>query len=484
MLLPAHALAHPRPKGQGKPQAGWADSFAISAAASYNRPMSFTAIILAAGKGSRMRSARPKVLHMIAGQPMLAFVLDAARAAGASQLIPVIRPDMPELADWLGDIEPAIQPEQRGTGDAAACALGLIGVPDQPVLILYGDTPLVQADTLVRMAAAINDGADICVLGFETDRPDGYGRLVTGPDGQLLDIVEQADASPAQQAITLCNGGLMAVRGDRLAGLLGQLGNDNAQGEFYLTDLVRLARAEKMAALWQLASADEVIGVNSRAELAAAETVMQNRLRSAAMEAGVTLTDPSSVFLSADTKLAADTLIEPSVIIGPSVSIGAGCHIKAFSHIEGAEIGPNCQIGPFARLRPGSRLDEGARIGNFVETKQASIGSGAKINHLSYIGDAGIGDGANIGAGTITCNYDGFGKYKTLIGAGAFIGSHTALVAPVSIGARAIIGAGSVITSDVPDNALSLGRADQQTRPGGAGRFRDRQQKKSGRASR
>jgi bifunctional UDP-N-acetylglucosamine pyrophosphorylase/glucosamine-1-phosphate N-acetyltransferase len=444
--------------------------------------MSFTAIILAAGKGSRMQSTRPKVMHSLAGRPMLAFVLDAAHAAGAAQMIPVIGPDVPELAEWLGDLTPAIQPEQRGTGDAVRAALPLIADRNLPVLILYGDTPLVRADRLAQLAAAIAAGADICVLGFESDRPDGYGRLKTDKDGQLLDIVEQADASQEEQQIRLCNGGLMAVAGLHLAGLLDGLSQNNAQAEFYLTDLVRLAREKGLQPRISMAEREELHGVNNRADLAFAEAVIQDRLRRAALAGGVSMVDPASVYLSADTRLAADITLEPNVIIGPGCSIAAGCHIKAFSHIEGAEIGPNCQIGPFARLRPGTRLAEAARIGNFVETKQAEIGSGAKINHLSYVGDAEIGAAANIGAGTITCNYDGHGKYRTLIGEQAFIGSNTALVAPVSVGARAIIGAGSVIAEDVPEAALSLARPPQENRPGAAERFRQKAQEKNQKA--
>ncbi len=444
--------------------------------------MSFTAIILAAGKGSRMQSNRPKVMHSLAGRPMLAFVLDAAHAAGAAQMIPVIGPDAPELADWLGDLTPAIQQQQRGTGDAVRAALPLIADSSLPVLILYGDTPLVRADRLAQMVAAIAGGADICVLGFETDRPDGYGRLKTDAGGQLLDIVEQADASPEEQQIGLCNGGLMAIAGPHLAGLLDGLSQDNAQAEFYLTDLVRLGREKGLQPVISMAEREELHGVNNRADLAFAEAVMQDRLRRAALAGGVSMVDPASVYLSADVRLAADITLEPNVVIGPGVSIAAGCHIKAFSHIEGAEIGPNCQIGPFARLRPGTRLAEAARIGNFVETKQASIGSGAKINHLSYVGDAEIGAAANIGAGTITCNYDGHGKYKTLIGEGAFIGSNSALVAPVSVGAGAIVGAGSVIAEDVPEAALGLARPPQENRPGAAERFRQKAQEKNQKA--
>ena len=429
-----------------------------------------------------MQSTRPKVMHSLAGRPMLAFVLDAAHAAGAAQMIPVISADSSELADWLGDLTPAIQPEQRGTGDAVQAALPMIADTALPVLILYGDTPLVRPERLAQLAAAIKGGADICVLGFETDRPDGYGRLKTDADGQLLDIVEQADASPEEQQIGLCNGGLMAVAGPHLAGLLTGLGTNNAQGEFYLTDVIKLGRETGLNCQIVMADREELHGVNNRADLAFAEAVMQDRLRRAALAGGVTMIDPASVYLSADARLASDITLEPNVVIGPGVSIAAGCHIKAFSHIEGAEIGPNCQIGPFARLRPGTRLAEAARIGNFVETKQAEIGSGAKINHLSYVGDAEIGAAANIGAGTITCNYDGHGKYRTLIGEQAFIGSNTALVAPVSIGAGAIVGAGSVITEDVPDAALGLARPSQENRPGAAERFRQKTQEKNQKA--
>jgi bifunctional UDP-N-acetylglucosamine pyrophosphorylase/glucosamine-1-phosphate N-acetyltransferase len=347
------------------------------------------------------------------------------------------------------------------------------------VLILYGDTPLLRAETLSSVARTLQDGADLVVIGFETPNPTGYGRLLLDGDGRLIGIREEKDASPEERALTLCNSGIMGFSSSKvLADLLGRIGNDNAKSEFYLTDAVALAHADGLDARIVLGQASEVLGVNSRAELAQAEAVLQRRLRAAVMANGATLIAPKTVFLSHDTRIGKDVLIEPNVIIGPGVTIDDDVTIKGFCHIEGASIGKGAIVGPFARLRPGARIAPGAHVGNFVEIKQADIGEGAKVNHLTYIGDASVGANANIGAGTITCNYDGFAKHRTEIGAGAFVGSNTSLVAPVKVGEGAYIGSGSVISKDVAPGALALTRAPQEERAGWAARARARRSRK------
>jgi bifunctional UDP-N-acetylglucosamine pyrophosphorylase/glucosamine-1-phosphate N-acetyltransferase len=350
---------------------------------------------------------------------------------------------------------------------------------DGHVLILYGDTPLLRAETIGNVRAELDAGADLVVIGFETENFTGYGRLLLDARGELVGIREEKDASPEERALTLCNSGIMGFRSGRtLLGLLGRIGNDNAKGEFYLTDAVALARRDRLEARMVLSSAEEVLGVNSRGELAEAEAVMQKRLRASVMANGATLTAPDTVFLSHDTRIGKDVVIEPHVVIGEGVTIEDGVTIRAFSHIEGARIGQGATVGPFARLRPGAHLAKGAHIGNFVEIKQSEIGEGAKINHLTYIGDASVGARANVGAGTITCNYDGFAKHRTEIGEAAFIGSNSSLVAPVTIGEGAYIGSGSVITKDVAADALALTRAPQEERQGWAAKARERRGRK------
>ena len=342
------------------------------------------------------------------------------------------------------------------------------------VLVLFGADPLIEPSTVERLLAARRDGAAVAVLGFRAPDPGLYGRLIVGSDGSLEAIVEARDASPEQLAIDLCNSGVMAIDGGRLPGLLARLGNDNAKGEYYLTDVVARVRADGLACALVEGDAEELDGVDSRADLAVAEAIMQTRLRAAAMAGGATLADPTTVYFSFDTVLGRDVTVGPSVVFGPGVTVADGAEIKAFSHIEGARVAADAVIGPFARLRPGAQIDAGARVGNFVEVKNAVLETGAKVNHLSYVGDARVGAFANVGAGTITCNYDGFAKHRTEIGAGAFIGSNTALVAPVTIGDGASIGAGSVIAKDVAADALALTRADHREIEGGADRLRRR----------
>jgi bifunctional UDP-N-acetylglucosamine pyrophosphorylase/glucosamine-1-phosphate N-acetyltransferase len=349
------------------------------------------------------------------------------------------------------------------------------------VLVLYGDTPLLRTETLNRLRRELDDGADLVVIGFEASDPTGYGRLLLDDGGTLMGIREEKDASETERALTLCNSGIMGFRsGKILADLLSRIGNANAKGEFYLTDAVALARADGLDARLVPSEGSEVLGVNSRAELAQAEAAMQARLRGEIMAGGATLIAPETVFLSHDTKVGKDVTIEPNVIIGPGVVIGDNVTIRGFCHIVGANIGANAVVGPFARLRPGTALGPKAHVGNFVEIKQAEIAEGAKVNHLTYIGDASVGARANVGAGTITCNYDGFAKHRTEIGAGAFIGSNTSLVAPVKIGEGAYIGSGSVISKDVPADALALSRAPQEERPGWAARLRKQRGRERG----
>jgi bifunctional UDP-N-acetylglucosamine pyrophosphorylase/glucosamine-1-phosphate N-acetyltransferase len=436
------------------------------------------AIILAAGKGTRMKSALPKVLHKLAGAPMIAHVLDAAQAAGVAKLALVVGPGMEEVAQAATSLdrklEVFVQPGQLGTADAVKAARQALEDFKGHVLILYGDTPLLRPETLNAVSAELAAGADLVVIGFEAENPTGYGRLLLDDRGRLIAIREEKDASETERALTLCNSGIMGFRSAKtLLGLLGRIGKNNAKGEFYLTDAVALASGDRLETRIVLSSGAEVLGVNSRAELAEAEAAMQQRLRARAMAEGATLIAPETVFLSHDTRIGKDVLIEPHVFIGERVTIADGVTIKAFSHLDGARIGEGATVGPFARLRPGANLASGAHIGNFVEIKQAEIAEGAKVNHLTYIGDASVGARANIGAGTITCNYDGFAKHRTEIGAGAFIGSNSSLVAPVKIGEGAYIGSGSVISKDVEADALALTRAPQEERKGWAARVRE-----------
>jgi bifunctional UDP-N-acetylglucosamine pyrophosphorylase/glucosamine-1-phosphate N-acetyltransferase len=433
-------------------------------------------IVLAAGEGTRMRSSVPKVLHQVCGQSLLAHVLAAAPKGKGAALAVVIGPDHQTVADEARRIRPDasifIQRERLGTAHAVLAARDAMARGADDVLVAFGDTPLISAATFERLRAPLRDGAALAVLGFRAADPTGYGRLLVEGD-QLVAIREHADASAAERAIALCNAGVMAFDGKRALGIIEKIGRGNAKGEYYLTDAVAIVREQGLGAVVIETGEDEVRGINTKAQLAEAEQVMQARLRQAALDAGVTLIAPETVYLAADTTFGRDVTIEPFVVIGPGVSIADGAVIHAFSHLVQASVGRNASVGPYARLRPGTSLGEGARVGNFVETKAAVLEAGVKVNHLTYIGDAHIGAGANIGAGTITCNYDGFDKHKTSIGAGAFIGSNSALVAPVKIGSGAYVGSGSVITQDVPDDALALGRGQQVKRDGWAQRFRE-----------
>jgi bifunctional UDP-N-acetylglucosamine pyrophosphorylase/glucosamine-1-phosphate N-acetyltransferase len=433
-------------------------------------------IVLAAGEGTRMRSSTPKVLHPVAGQSLLAHVLRAAPHGAGAALAVVIGPDHQAVVDEAKRIRPGattfVQRERLGTAHAVLAAKDVIARGADDLLIVFGDTPLISEATLERMRAPLKDGAALTVLGFRADDPTGYGRLLVEGD-QLVAIREHADASTAERAITLCNAGVMAFDGRRALEILEKIGNANAKGEYYLGDAVAIVRELGLKATVIETSEDEVRGINTKVQLAEAEQVMQARLRQAALDAGVTMIAPETVYLAADTTFGKDVTIEPFVVIGPGVTIADGAVIHAFSHIVQASIGKNASVGPYARLRPGTSLGEGARIGNFVEAKAAILEAGVKVNHLTYIGDTHIGANANIGAGTITCNYDGFHKHKTTIGAGAFVGSNSSLVAPVKIGSGAYVGSGSVITRDVPDNALAVTRGEQVTREGGASRYRE-----------
>jgi bifunctional UDP-N-acetylglucosamine pyrophosphorylase/glucosamine-1-phosphate N-acetyltransferase len=432
------------------------------------------AIVLAAGKGTRMKSALPKVLHRIAGRSMVGHVLDNLAALKIAKTAVVIAPGMDSVAKEVAPHPTAIQQDQLGTAHAAAAARNVIGKTEGTVLVLFGDSPFVTAETIGRMVAR-RESADqptVVVLGMRPNDPSGYGRLITDAEGNLSAIVEHRDADEKQRAIGLCNSGVMAIDGAKLWDLIDAIGNKNAKQEYYLTDIVGVARARAGNAVVVEAPADELIGINSRAELAAAEALCQQRLRARAFEGGVTMTDPASIFLCADTKLGQDVTIGPNVVFGPGVTVADNVEIRAFCHIEGAAIESGAIIGPYARLRPGSKIGRDAHVGNFVETKNATLGKGAKANHLTYLGDAEVGAKSNIGAGTITCNYDGFLKEKTVIGDNAFIGSNSALVAPVTIGAGAIVAAGSVITRDVEADALSVARGVQTDKPGWAAKFR------------
>jgi bifunctional UDP-N-acetylglucosamine pyrophosphorylase/glucosamine-1-phosphate N-acetyltransferase len=433
-------------------------------------------IVLAAGEGTRMRSSTAKVLHAVAGQSLLAHVLGAAPDGAGASLAVVVGPDHQSVVDEVKRARPDaatfVQHDRRGTAHAVLAAKDAIARGVDDLLVVFGDTPLISAATLDRMRAPLKNGAALTVLGFRTADPTGYGRLLV-EGGQLVAIREHAEASAAEKTITLCNAGVMAFDGRRALQILEKIGNANAKAEYYLGDAVAIVRELGLTATVIETSEDEVRGINTKAQLAEAEAAMQARLRQAALDAGVTMIAPETVYLAADTTFGSDVTIEPFVVIGPGVSIADGAVIHAFSHIVQASIGKNASVGPYARLRPGTSLGEGARIGNFVEAKAAVLEAGVKVNHLTYIGDTHIGEGANIGAGTITCNYDGFNKHKTTIGAGAFVGSNSSLVAPVKIGSGAYIGSGSVITKDVPDDALAVERSEQTARKGWAARYRE-----------
>jgi bifunctional UDP-N-acetylglucosamine pyrophosphorylase/glucosamine-1-phosphate N-acetyltransferase len=443
-------------------------------------------VVLAAGEGTRMRSSVPKVLHPVAGQSLLAHVLDAAPHGAGAALAVVIGPDHEAVADEArrarGDATIFIQRERLGTAHAVLAAREAVTRGTDDLLVVFGDTPLISAETFARLRAPLKNGAALAVLGFRAADPTGYGRLLIEGD-RLVAIREHADATATERNIMLCNAGVMAFDGKKALAILDKIGNANSKSEYYLVDAVTIVREMGLEAVVIETSEDEVRGINTKAQLAEAEAVMQARLRKAALDAGVTLIAPETVYLAADTKFGNDVTIEPFVVIGPGVSIADGAVIHSFSHIVQTTIGKKASVGPYARLRPGTSLGDGAKIGNFVETKAAHLEAGVKVNHLSYIGDATVGANSNIGAGTITCNYDGFFKHKTVIGEGAFVGTNSSLVAPVTIGNGAYIGSGSVITKDVPDDAMAIERSPQSNREGGAKRYREVKMRKKAKAA-
>lgn len=438
-------------------------------------------IVIAAGKGTRMKSALPKVLHPLASRPLIGHVLTTAQSLSPQILVAVTAPDMNDVNEVARQYVPAIgiakQVKQLGTGDAVKAAYPYLTSFQGTTLVLYGDTPLISTETLTRVLDATQT-YDIVVLGMRPSDPGAYGRLKQNSDGELEAIVEFKDATDAEKAIPLCNSGVMAIRGGRIAELVEKITNTNAKGEYYLTDIVKIGRDQGLKCGIVEAETEELLGINTREELYHSEQYLQNKLRTKAMLNGVTLLDASTVYFSADTKLGSDVTIQPHVFFGPGVIVGDNVTIRAFSHLEGCTIAKGSRIGPYARIRPGSKLGEDVHIGNFVEVKKSEVGKGAKINHLSYIGDSFVGEEANIGAGTITCNYDGFYKYETHIGKKAFIGSHTALIAPVVVGEGAIVGAGSIISHDVAPDALALTRSEQIAKPSWATAFRARMGRK------
>jgi len=438
-------------------------------------------VVLAAGKGTRMKSDLHKVLHPIAGRPMLQHLMASAAALAPERQVVVAGHGRDQLEKALGDSATlAVQDPQLGTGHAVQQAQGALAGFAGDVLILYGDVPFVRAETMERMLARLHaeDAPAVVVLGFEPADTLQYGRVIA-EQGRIVKMVEHKDATDEERSCRLCNSGLMAVRGADLFGLLEQVGNDNAQGEYYLTDIVNVANAAgKTCAVVVTDDEHEVAGINSRGELAQAEARWQERRRAAAMADGATLVAPETVWFAFDTVLGRDVTVEQNVVFGPGVTVADHVVIHAFSHLEGCTLDSGVSIGPFARLRPGARLETGSRVGNFVEVKNARLGAGAKANHLTYLGDADVGAGANIGAGTITCNYDGYFKYRTVIGERAFIGSNSALIAPIRIGADAIVAAGSAVSRDVSDGELRLVRGEQLVKPGWADRFHDAMKKK------
>ena len=435
-------------------------------------------IVLAAGEGTRMKSSLPKVLHKVAGLPLVCHVVKAVQESGQgtgkSDVALVVGRGAETVRNavekFAGPVSAFEQTERLGTAHAVLAARAAIARGYDDLLIVFGDTPLIEAQSLQAARARLAGGADIVVIGFRPANPHGYGRLIE-EGGRLTAIVEEKEATEAQKKIGFCNGGLMAVRGDHALALLDAVGNDNAKGEYYLTDIVAIAHQKGLNVAAIEVPVDNVIGINNRAELAEAEAIWQNRRRRDMMLAGVTLIAPETVFFHHDTLVEADVIIEPNVFFGPGVQVASGALIHSFTHMEGAHIGPDAEIGPFARLRPGANLGEKTKVGNFCEVKNADVKKGAKINHLTYIGDATVGSAANIGAGTITCNYDGYNKFRTEIGENAFVGSNSSLVAPVRI---AYIASGSVITSDVPADGLAFGRARQENKEGRATILREK----------
>ncbi|WP_426238369.1 bifunctional UDP-N-acetylglucosamine diphosphorylase/glucosamine-1-phosphate N-acetyltransferase GlmU [Pararhizobium sp. DWP1-1-3] len=437
------------------------------------------AIILAAGESTRMKSSMSKVLHPVAGRPMIANVVDSLVNASISSVALVLGRDAEAVQSAAArndiDMSAFLQTERLGTGHAVLAAKDAIAKGYDDILVVFGDTPLITAAPLLAARQGLADGNDVVVIGFQTADPTGYGRLLV-ENGALVAIREQKDATEEEKKITYCNGGLMAINGPKALELLGKIGNANAKGEYYLTDIVEIVRAEGGKAIAVEAPETELTGCNNRAELAMIEAIWQKRRRHELMVSGVSMIAPETVFLAFDTQIAQDVLIEPNVVFGPGVTIESGAVIHAFSHLEGARVGAEATVGPYARLRPGANLGPESKVGNFCEVKKAEIGAGAKVNHLTYIGDAFVGEKTNIGAGTITCNYDGVNKHITRIGANAFIGSNSSLVAPVSIGDGALVASGSVVTQDVPADAVAFGRARQEIKPGRAKILRERYQ--------
>ncbi len=428
-------------------------------------------VVLAAGRGTRMKSAQPKVLHKIANRSMLGHILEYTKTAGSSRNCVVVGPNMEDVAGeaavWDEHVAVAIQHEQLGTANAVDSARSCVASFEGIVVVLFGDTPLIEPETLKRLVCAVAESRSTVILGFTPDDPTGYGRLLVDDSGLVTAIREHADASDEERAIGLCNSGVLGfASGPLLFSIIDEIGNDNAQGEFYLTDVVEVGARRGIGTRFIECREDEVLGINTRAQLAQAENIFQDRLRLKAMENGATLISPKTTYFSADTETGKDVVVEPGVVFGPGVVVEDQVTIKAYSHLEGAHLRVGATVGPFARLRPGADIGEGAKVGNYVEIKNAKVEKGAKVNHLTYIGDARVGENANIGAGTITCNYDGFSKHHTDIGAGAFIGSNSALVAPVTIGDGAYVGSGSVITKNVTSGALAVGRGRQVERKG------------------
>jgi len=444
----------------------------------------FAAVILAAGEGTRLNSARPKVLHEIAGQPMICHVLDALRPLEPAETVVVVGRGMDSVAHAVAPATTVVQDPPRGTGDAVRAARSVLADREDigDILVLFGDAALLRSEAIGELLETRRRAPEVAVAvaGMRPADPAPYGRLVVDRDGALARIVEARDATAEEQRIGLCNGGIMAIAARHAFDLVDRIGNDNAKREFYLTDIVAIARTQGLSCRVAELPAAEVLGVNTRAELAEAEALMQERLRRRAMVGGATLVAPETVFLAADTRLGRDVVVEPHVVFGPGVAVADNARIRSFSHIEGAEIASGAIVGPFARLRPGAVLERDVHVGNFVEIKATRLGEGVKASHLSYLGDSDIGAGTNIGAGTITCNYDGFNKWRTTIGAQAFIGSNTALVAPVKVGDGAYVATGSVITADVPADSLTIARARQVDKPGRAAELRERLRKEKG----
>ena len=437
------------------------------------------AIILAAGQGTRMKSPLPKVLHPVGGRAMLDHAIDAAEALGCERIVVVVGNHSPEVrahvAARLGEAAIAVQDPPLGTGHAVRAAEAALAGFEGQIVITYGDVPLLKAGDI---EAAFGAGEGVTVVGFEARNPAGYGRLLTDADGTLTAIVEEKEADEAQRAVTLCNSGVMSAPAQLLFELLAGVRNDNAKGEYYLTDVVGLARARGLQTRTVMAGEDAVMGVNAQAELAQAEALFQKVQREALMAAGVTMPAPDTVHLSWDTEIGGGATVEPYVVFGPGARIASGARIRSFSHIEGATVAAGAEVGPYARLRPGADLGEGVKVGNFVEVKNVAMRAGSKANHLAYLGDGEVGAKANIGAGVIFCNYDGFFKHRTVVGEGAFVGSNSSLVAPVTIGAGAMVGSGSVIVRDVGPGDLALARGQQEAKPGWAARFMERMRAK------